>query len=101
MSMCDRCPGAGGCLLDYMGNACKRWRKKNAPEILATMGDMMRKAGDDELARILCSAEFCECCDYEKENGVCRYIEEHPDNPLFNGCVEAAVRWLGKTTETL
>ena len=101
MSVCDRCPGAGGCLLDYMGTACKNWRKKNAPEVLATMGDVARKADDDELARILCTAEFCGCCDYERENGMCRYIEDHPAGPLFDGCVNAAKRWLNQTAEKL
>lgn len=86
MKMCDRCPGAGGCLLNYIGEACKHWRKENAPEVLA---------------RILCTAEFCECCDYKKDGGVCHYIEEHPDGLLFDGCVEAAKRWLGKIVEKL
>ena len=89
MKICDRCPGAGGCLLDYMGKACKHWRKENAPEVLATMEDMIGAASREELARILCTAEFC------------GYIEEHPDGRLFDGCVEAAKRWLGKTVEKL
>ena len=101
MKICDRCPGAGGCLLNYMGKACKHWRKENAPEVLATMEDMIGVASREELARILCTAEFCACCDYEKADGVCRYIEEHPDGRLFDGCVEAAKRWLGKIVEKL
>lgn len=58
MKMCDRCPGAGGCLLNYMGEACKHWRKENAPEVLVTMEDMIGVASREELARILCTAEF-------------------------------------------
>lgn len=42
------------------------WRKENAPEVLATMEDMIGVASREELARILCTAEFCECCDYKK-----------------------------------
>lgn len=61
MKICDRCPGAGGCLLNYMGKACKHWRKENAPEVLATMEDMIGAASREELARILCTAEFCAC----------------------------------------
>ncbi|MDB7934473.1 hypothetical protein [Flavonifractor plautii] len=77
------------------------WRKENAPEVLATMEDMIGVASREELARILCTAEFCECCDYKKDSGVCHYIEEHPDGLLFDGCVEAAKRWLGKIVEKL
>ena len=56
MKICDRCQGAGGCLLDYMGKACKHWRKENAPEVLATMEDMIggglpRGAGQDLMHR--------------------------------------------------
>ena len=60
------------------------------------MEDMIGAASREELARILCTAEFCECCDYEKDGGVCHYIEEHPDGLLFDSCVEAAERWLGE-----
>ncbi|MDB7929637.1 hypothetical protein PNE02_16395 [Flavonifractor plautii] len=65
------------------------------------MEDMIGVASREELARILCTAEFCECCDYKKDSGVCHYIEEHPDGLLFDGCVEAAKRWLGKIVEKL
>ena len=85
----------------YNLEACKHWRKENAPEVLATMEDMIGAASREELARILCTAEFCECCDYEKDGGVCHYIEEHPDGLLFDSCVEAAERWLGKIVEKL
>ena len=53
MKICDRCQGAGGCLLDYMGKACKHWRKENAPEVLATMEDMIGAASREELASVL------------------------------------------------
>ena len=50
MKMCDRCPGAGGCLLNYNGKACQNWRAKNAPDVVYTNADRIRAMGDEELA---------------------------------------------------
>ena len=53
MSLCDRCPAGAGCCLDFMGMACKEYRKKNAPDVLLTRADKMRSASDEELAEML------------------------------------------------
>lgn len=50
MKVCDRCPGACGCLLNYLGKACENWRKKNAPWVFETHGDSIRNMSDEELA---------------------------------------------------
>lgn len=53
MKMCDRCPGACNCLLDYNGNACHAWRKKNAPEVAYTNADRLSVFPNEITAKIL------------------------------------------------
>lgn len=55
MKVCDRCPGYGSCLLNYLGKACDQWRKKNAPDVFATNADRIRAMSDEELANLLTS----------------------------------------------
>lgn len=67
MKMCDRCPGAGGCLLNYNGKACQNWRAKNAPDVVYTNADRIRAMSDEELAGFLCgvrsdNAGGCDGC---------------------------------------
>lgn len=54
MKLCDRCPGAGSCLLSYLGKACYHWRKTNAPDVFVTNADRIRAMSDEELAKWLC-----------------------------------------------
>ena len=58
MKMCDRCPGAANCLLDYNGKACDNWRKKNAPGVVYSNADRIRAMSDNELADMF--AQFAE-----------------------------------------
>lgn len=67
------------------------------PEQKLSNADRIRAMIDEELAETLCSADFCGYCDYEKDGGTCHYIEMHPDGRLFDGCVEAALRYLQST----
>mgnify|MGYP001001783013 CR=1 FL=1 len=53
MKMCDICPGAGGCLLNYNGKACQNWRAKNAPDVVYTNADRIREMSDNDLSRLL------------------------------------------------
>ena len=69
------------------------------PEQTLSNADRIRSMSDEELAVVLCSADFCGCCDYERDNGICHYIETHPDGHLFDGCVKAALRYLQATSE--
>ena len=100
MKICDRCQRrrvpAG-----LHGESLQTLEKRKRTGGPGHHGGHDRAASREELARILCTAEFCECCDYEKDGGVCHYIEEHPDGLLFDSCVEAAERWLGKIVEKL
>ncbi len=59
MKLCDRCPGAGNCLLNYLGKACCNWRKKNAPDVVLTNADRIRAMSDEELAVFL-NEPFCD-----------------------------------------
>lgn len=58
MKLCDRCPGSGGCLLNYLGKACDRWRKTNAPDVFVSNGDRIRAMSDEELIPMI--EELCE-----------------------------------------
>lgn len=66
--------------------------KKGAEEGLSN-ADRIRTMDNGELAMLLCSADFCECCEYEQE-GICHYVEEHPGGKPYDGCVQAAEEWL-------
>ena len=56
MKLCDRCPLAGGCLLNYLGKACRNARKKNAPDMVLTNADRIRDMSIKELAAIFVDA---------------------------------------------
>ena len=99
MKLCDRCPGYASCLLNYNGEACRRWRKAHAPEVVYTQGDRLRDAEDATLAATLCAADFCECCAYADENLVCHFVERQAEGRLYDGCMEAAMRWLQSPAE--
>lgn len=36
MKLCDRCPQAGSCLLNYLGKACHKLRMQECPEVVPT-----------------------------------------------------------------
>lgn len=93
MKLCNRCP-VTGCLLNYLGPACVAARNKVDPECVPNRGDLMRDADNAEMANILLQADFCECCDHVEQTGTCSFLTEHPDQPLYNGCIVAAKRWL-------
>lgn len=65
----------------------------------ATNADRIRAMSDEELAAVLCTADFCNYCDYEREDGTCFYIETSPDGRLFDGCVSAALKYLKQPAE--
>lgn len=64
-----------------------------------TNADRIRAMSDEELAEVLCGADFCGCCEYERDNGTCHYIDLHPNGKLFDGCVKAALKWLQQPAE--
>lgn len=56
----------------------------------------LEEMGDEELAAELCLLDFCEECRYtdDRYEGVCGYLDAHPDGRMFEGCKEAALKWL-------
>ena len=49
MKLCERCR-VSGCCLNYLGEACKRARKRECPDVVYTNGDKMRDKSNEELA---------------------------------------------------
>lgn len=49
MRLCDRCR-VSGCCLDYLGEACKRARERECPDVVYTNADHIRNMSDEELA---------------------------------------------------
>lgn len=52
MKLCDRCR-VSGCCLNYLGDACKRARKRECPDVVCTHADQIRSMSDEELAEWL------------------------------------------------
>ena len=62
-------------------------------EVIApTNADRIRAMSDEELAELLCTADWCEACDQVREDGTCHAMEL--DGPLSQHCVAAGLRWL-------
>lgn len=66
--------------------------------LITTNADRIRAMSDEELADIFLKADFCKLCDYNK-NGVCDYICSYPNIPLYEGCKQAAVKWMKQPAE--
>lgn len=60
--------------------------------------DRIRAMSDEELADIFLRADFCKCCEHEKD-GVCNYICAYPNIPLYDGCKQAALTWMKQLAE--
>ena len=60
--------------------------------------DRIRAMSDEELADIFLRADFCKCCEHEKD-GVCNYVCAYPNIPLYEGCKQAALKWMKQSTE--
>lgn len=63
-----------------------------------TNADRIRDMSDEELVDIFLRADFCKCCEHEKD-GVCNYICAYPNIPLYDGCKQAALKWMKKPAE--
>jgi len=92
-ALCEKCPGACGCLLDPGGKACANYRVKLGYYDEPTNADWVRSLDDEQLADALLDADFCELCEHF-EDGLCRVAENCPGRPLHEGCRTAAIKWL-------
>ena len=63
-----------------------------------TNADRIRAMSDEELADIFFRADFCKCCEHNKD-GVCNYICAYPNIPLYDGCIQAALTWMKQPAE--
>ena len=83
MKLCDRCR-VSGCCLNYLGEACKRARKRECPDVVFTNADRIREMSDEELANFISRIEigdfsplvygktFCDMCQGQYECDDCR-----------------------------
>ncbi|MBU5627726.1 hypothetical protein KQI82_12480 [Oscillibacter sp. MSJ-2] len=94
-AICNNCPGYAGCALNPDGKPCKRRRKELG--YYPTNGDRIRAMSDEELAELLCTADWCEECDQLKEGGTCHAMEL--DGPLSKYCVAAGLKWLAQPAQ--
>ena len=80
------------CLPD--GMECPHGVKGHKP----SNADRIRAMSDEEMADIFLRADFCKCCEHEKD-GVCNYICAYPNIPLYEGCKQAALKWMKQPAE--
>ena len=76
------------------GMECSHGVKAHKP----TNADRIRAMSDEELVDIFLRADFCKCCEHEKD-GVCNYICDYPNIPLYDGCKQAALAWMKQPTK--
>lgn len=63
MKLCDRCR-VSGCCLNYLGEACKRARKRECPDVVFSNADRIRAMSDEELAAFLCDFRSCDSSEH-------------------------------------
>lgn len=68
------------------------------PEQTLSNADRIRAMSDEELADIFLRADFCKCCEHEK-GGVCNFICAYPNIPIYEGCRQAALKWMKQPVE--
>lgn len=89
---CERCNG----VIDMRGRFHEHKEEPFMPPM--TNADRIRAMSDEELADIFLKADFCKCCEHEKD-GVCNYICTYPNIPLYDGCKQAALKWMKQPAE--
>lgn len=74
------------------------WCPQYKPGRILSNADRIRAMSDEELADIFLRADFCKCCEHEKDE-VCNYICAYPNIPLYEGCKQAALKWMKQPAE--
>ena len=84
---------------------CEKLFRPNCPDDgtcyefdMFTNADRIRAMSDEELASIFLRADFCKCCEHEK-GGVCNFICAYPNIPIYEGCKQAALKWMKQPAE--
>ena len=93
MKLCDRCR-ISGCCLNYLGEACKRARKRECPDVVYTNADELRDMTDEEMEDQLVL----------KMEGValCKMFVAIPTGEMFlsrDAAKEAVGKWLRQPAE--
>lgn len=96
LNLCDRC--AADCRHERNPNEIVV--KCGAYKPPMTNADRIRAMSDEELADIFLRADFCKCCEHQKD-GVCNYIYAYPIIPLYDGCIQAALKWMKQPAEEI
>lgn len=68
--VCDRCPAAAGCCLDFGGKTCKSTAKKHGFDPTPTNYEKIRSMSFDEIADLITEiqiSEDCDFCEYQKK----------------------------------
>lgn len=86
MATCCSC-GKSGEAMYFICEDC-------AAQKAATNGDRIRGMSDEELAGLLACTDFCEVCEYERDDGCCRAMETDMPRSLSSYCAEGALRWI-------
>ena len=97
MSLCDKCVAHCNCGVKP-GELVVTCGAYKAPP---TNADRIRGMTDEELAELLCSADWCEHCDYLREDGTCEVMDGLLGNgePLHPYCVVACLKYLQEPVE--
>ena len=94
LQLCDQC--AADCRHERNPNEIVV--KCGAYKPPMTNADRIRAMTDEELAGIFLRADFCKCCEHEK-GGVCNFICAYPNIPIYEGCRQAALKWMKQPVE--
>lgn len=94
LNLCDQC--AADCRHERNPNEIVV--KCGAYKPPMTNADRIRAMTDEELAGIFLRADFCKCCEHEK-GGVCNFICAYPNIPIYEGCRQAALKWMKQPVE--
>ena len=93
MKLCERCR-VSGCCLNYLGEACKRARKRECQDVVYTNDDKLRDMTDEELEDQLV---------LEMEGvAPCKMFVAIPTGEMFlsrDAAREAVGKWLGEPAE--
>lgn len=95
MKLCNRCR-VSGCLLNYLGQACKDARKRRCPDVVLTRADKVREMDDEELAKFMTYMDGGTYCK-EPEPLNCKKLAEEK----LAACERCIYNWLQETVEEL
>ena len=99
---CMDCDGKGFIAIfseySVWSERCQNCGGTGIVKVPMTNADRIRAMSDEELSDIFLRADFCKCCEHEKD-GVCNYICAYPNIPLYDGCKQAALAWMKQPVE--